>query len=196
MPKPETRPRQINKAILTSCPHRLAAQDVALSRPKPGFEFLWGHFLFNQYLISYRLRRGFYSEGVCQNRKPGRDRLTKPYLLHAPIVWRHKARALSPQGVCQNRKPGRDRSTKRYLLHAPIVWRHKARPLARRAYAKTRIRIPVGHFLFNQYFIIVQTKARLLSRGRMPKPETRPRQINKAILSSCPHRLAAQGTCP
>ena len=24
-------------------PHRLAAQDVALSRPKPGFESPWGH---------------------------------------------------------------------------------------------------------------------------------------------------------
>ena len=24
-------------------PHRLVAQDAALSRPKPGFEFLWGH---------------------------------------------------------------------------------------------------------------------------------------------------------
>lgn len=24
-------------------PHRLAAEDVALSRPKRGFEFPWGH---------------------------------------------------------------------------------------------------------------------------------------------------------
>ena len=31
----------------SSRPHRLEAQDVALSRPKPGFEFPWGHDLFN-----------------------------------------------------------------------------------------------------------------------------------------------------
>lgn len=33
----------IQSAPLAKRPHRLAAQDVALSRPKPGFESPWGH---------------------------------------------------------------------------------------------------------------------------------------------------------
>jgi hypothetical protein len=32
--------------FLPARPHRLAAQDVALSRPKQGFDSPWGHFLF------------------------------------------------------------------------------------------------------------------------------------------------------
>ena len=32
--------------VLLSRPHRLAAQDAALSRPKQGFESPWGHSLF------------------------------------------------------------------------------------------------------------------------------------------------------
>ncbi len=35
-----------------NCPHRLVAQDGALSRLKPGFEFPWGHT--SHYLITLR----------------------------------------------------------------------------------------------------------------------------------------------
>ena len=33
------------------CPHRLGAQDGALSRPKQGFESPWGHTLSDSHLI-------------------------------------------------------------------------------------------------------------------------------------------------
>ena len=36
-------PRALCVRIGAACPHRLEAQDVALSRPKPGFESPWGH---------------------------------------------------------------------------------------------------------------------------------------------------------
>ena len=43
----------------TVCPHRLVAQDVALSRPKPGFESPWGHLN-----SAAERRRFFYRLGV------------------------------------------------------------------------------------------------------------------------------------
>ena len=48
-------PTQRWLVVIESClpsPHCLVAQDVALSRPKRGFEFLWGHK--NQQLFSKR----------------------------------------------------------------------------------------------------------------------------------------------
>jgi hypothetical protein len=45
-----------------SRPHRLAAQDVALSRPKPGFESPWGHrnnrFVRGGFCLAFSYHRG------------------------------------------------------------------------------------------------------------------------------------------
>ncbi len=89
-------PTQRWLVVIESClpsPHCLVAQDVALSRPKRGFEFLWGH---KNSTILFKTRipgRGFYSYSsggtkltiVFKTRIPGRGFIRTP--LEDPQVF-------------------------------------------------------------------------------------------------------------
>ncbi len=97
-------------------PHRLAAQDVALSRPKRGFEFLWGH----------KAKRGSplwgcYSNssgGTKQNEDPhGGDAIRIPLGAQSKtripmagmlfeFLWGHKAKRGSPLWGCYSNSSG------------------------------------------------------------------------------------------
>jgi hypothetical protein len=55
----------------SASPHRLAAQDAALSRPKQGFESPWGHFFINQHRPSHTLFRVQAPHSACRRPKQG-----------------------------------------------------------------------------------------------------------------------------
>ncbi len=142
MPKPDWRLRRINKAILFSCPHRLVAQDAALSRPKPGFEFLWGHELTKPYFFHAPSSSG--ARTAPLRRAYAKTRLAvgrQSHTFHAPIVRQRRARRRAIQT-----RLAVAAINKAILFHAPSSGGTKTAP-SPQAYAKTRLAVAANQSL-------------------------------------------------
>ena len=90
-------PTQRWLVVIESClpsPHCLVAQDVALSRPKRGFEFLWGHKKLNLFSKqgspegdSIRIPPGAQKPVLVKTRIPGRGFIRIPLGVRSNITY-------------------------------------------------------------------------------------------------------------